>query len=133
MWIFANNADKLHDEWPSNVDILAGLSVNNSPLNLTLITDALRSIPDFNNPAGGTLGILNAIQSVGGIVCLPYAPYLSDWIGRKKTIFVGCIYVALGAALQGGSQNIGMFIAGRIFSMSSRLTFLSFLTPAPSS
>ncbi|CAG8899634.1 unnamed protein product [Penicillium egyptiacum] len=69
----------------------------------------------FKHPVGGTLGILNAIQSVGGIVCLPYAPYLSDWIGRKKTIFVGCCYIALGAALQGGSQNIGMFIAGRFF------------------
>lgn len=70
---------------------------------------------DFHDPEGSTLGLLNAIQSVGGITCLPYASYLCDSIGRKKTIFVGCCYVALGAALQSGAQNIGMFIAGRFF------------------
>ncbi|KAH8809347.1 hexose transporter [Xylogone sp. PMI_703] len=69
----------------------------------------------FNNPEGATLGLLNAIQSVGSICSLPYAPYLADAIGRKRTILFGSCFVALGVALQTGAQNIGMFIAGRFF------------------
>ncbi|OAL30003.1 hypothetical protein AYO22_01909 [Fonsecaea multimorphosa] len=69
----------------------------------------------FNHPEGATLGLLNAIQSVGSICSLPYAPYLADSIGRKKTIFFGSCFVALGVALQTAAQNIGMFIAGRFF------------------
>ena len=76
----------------------------------------LKITSDFNHPEGATLGLLNAIQSVGSVCSLPYAPYLADSIGRKKTIFFGGCIVALGAALQSAAQNIGMFIAGRFFS-----------------
>ncbi|KAI9147075.1 Lactose permease [Paramyrothecium foliicola] len=70
----------------------------------------------FDFPNGATLGLLNAIQSVGGMLSLPYASLLCDKIGRKYTIVVGGCYVAIGAALQSSSINIGMFIAGRFFS-----------------
>ncbi|KIM92559.1 hypothetical protein OIDMADRAFT_107106 [Oidiodendron maius Zn] len=69
----------------------------------------------FHNPHGSTQGLLNAIQSVGGVCALPFAPNLSDKLGRKKTIFIGCLIVALGVGLQSGARNIGMFIAGRYF------------------
>jgi MFS family permease len=62
---------------------------------------------------------LNAIQSIGGVCALPFAPNLSDKLGRKKTILIGCLIVALGVGLQSGARNIGMFIAGRYFSKNS--------------
>jgi MFS family permease len=74
---------------------------------------------DFNNPNGSRQGLLNAIQSVGSICSLPIAPNLADWIGRQKSILVGSLVVALGAGLQSGARDTGIFIAGRFFSKST--------------
>ena len=35
------------------------------------------------------LGLLNAIQNIGSLVGLPFAPYLSDGIGRRVTVLFG--------------------------------------------
>jgi MFS family permease len=43
----------------------------------------------FKHPTGSLLGIFNAIQSIGGIAGLPFAPYLADRLGRRATIFIG--------------------------------------------
>jgi MFS family permease len=83
---------------------------------------------DFHNPDGSRQGLLNAIQSVGSVCSLPIAPNLADWIGRKYSIFIGSLIVALGAGLQSGATDTGMFIAGRFFSKSFRSTFKSLLT-----
>lgn len=69
----------------------------------------------FNNPGGSQQGLLNAIQSVGSVCALPIAPNLADWIGRKCSIMIGSLIVALGAGLQFGATDTGMFIAGRFF------------------
>ncbi|KAE9369215.1 general substrate transporter [Stipitochalara longipes BDJ] len=69
----------------------------------------------FHNPGGSRQGLLNAIQSVGSVCSLPIAPNLADWIGRKYSIFIGSLIVALGAGLQSGATDTGMFIAGRFF------------------
>lgn len=70
----------------------------------------------FGNPAGSKQGILNAIQSIGAVCSLPIAPNLADWIGRKYSILIGSLIVVLGAGLQSGARDVGMFIAGRFFS-----------------
>jgi MFS family permease len=59
---------------------------------------------------------------------LPIAPNLADWIGRKYSIFIGSLIVALGAGLQSGATDTGMFIAGRFFSESFWAAFRSSLT-----
>lgn len=69
----------------------------------------------FHNPGGSKQGLLNAIQSVGSVCSLPIAPNLADWIGRQKSILIGSLIVALGAGLQSGARDTGMFIAGRFF------------------
>lgn len=82
-------------------------------------------VEDFNNPSGSRQGLLNAIQSVGSVCSLPIAPNLADWIDRKCSIFIGSFVVALGAGLQSGATDTGMFIAGRFFSKSFRTPFRS--------
>ncbi|KAF8320427.1 hexose transporter [Clavulina sp. PMI_390] len=67
----------------------------------------------FNNPAGGRLGLFNAIQNIGSICGIPFAPYSADYLGRKPTIIFGAFVVCIGVALQTASQNFSMFIGAR--------------------
>ncbi|RDX40533.1 general substrate transporter [Lentinus brumalis] len=67
----------------------------------------------FNRPQGSLLGLLNAIQNIGSIAAFPFAPYLSDGIGRRPTIIMGAVIVLIGAALQTASHSIGMFVGAR--------------------
>ncbi|WRT66015.1 uncharacterized protein IL334_002966 [Kwoniella shivajii] len=67
----------------------------------------------FGTPTGSTLGIFNAIQSIGGIAGLPFAPYLNDRFGRRWTIFLGACIQMIGVALQTAAQSVGMFIGCR--------------------
>nr|AKN21404.1 slc2a-10 [Schmidtea mediterranea] len=41
--------------------------------------------------------------------------WLSDWIGRKKTIIISCICFIIGSIIMGISQNFIMLVFGRIF------------------
>ena len=52
---------------------------------------------------------------------LPFAPYISDGIGRRKTLSIGAFIIAGGAVLQALSSNVIHFIASRGLSTSSSL------------
>ncbi|WOO79084.1 Lactose permease [Vanrija pseudolonga] len=69
----------------------------------------------FKNPqTKPTLfGVYNAIQSIGTICGLPFAPYASDYLGRRGAIFLACTIMILASGLQAGAQNVAMFIASR--------------------
>ncbi|KAI0654387.1 hexose transporter [Cubamyces menziesii] len=67
----------------------------------------------FHNPQGGTLGLLNAIQNIGSLAGYPFAPYLSDGIGRRPSIWIGAVCMLAGAALQTACMNIHQFIGAR--------------------
>ena len=43
----------------------------------------------FNDPGGSMLGLLNAIQNIGALAGLPFAPYLSDGMGRRVAVMFG--------------------------------------------
>ena len=55
--------------------------------------NGLQSIPQwqdaFNHPEGSMLGLLNAIQNIGSLAGLPFAPYLTDGVGRRASVFFG--------------------------------------------
>ena len=59
------------------------------------------------------LGLLGAIQNIGSLGSLPFAPYVSEGLGRKKAIFFGAAVMIAGAALQAAAQNVRMFIGAR--------------------
>jgi MFS family permease len=82
----------------------------------------------FKDPKGGTLGLFNAIQSIGGLAGLPFAPYLNDYMGRRYTIFLGSCIMLVGVALQTAAQNIGMFIGAR-FLLGFGLAFSALASP----
>jgi len=82
----------------------------------------------FDHPAGGKLGLFNAIQNIGGLAGYPFAPYLSDGIGRRPTVFIGALIMVIATAIQTASQSIGMFIGAR-FLIGFGLTFAANAAP----
>jgi MFS family permease len=63
---------------------------------------------DMDNPSNSTLGLLNAIMSVGGTIGVFAGPPASDILGRKKAIVLGSLIMLLGVGLQSGARN-GMY------------------------
>jgi len=49
------------------------------------------------------------------LAAYPFAPYLSDGIGRRKAVFFGASIMLAATALQTASQSVRMFIAARFF------------------
>jgi MFS family permease len=47
---------------------------------------------------------------VGAIMCI----WIGDWLGRRKTIFVGAAIMTVGAALQCSAFGLDHFIVGRV-------------------
>ncbi|KAJ7136703.1 general substrate transporter [Mycena epipterygia] len=82
----------------------------------------------FDHPTKGKLGLLNAIQNIGALAGYPFAPYLSDGIGRRPTVFVGALIMCLATAVQTASQSVGMFIGAR-FLIGFGLTFAANAAP----
>ncbi|KAE9395749.1 hexose transporter [Gymnopus androsaceus JB14] len=94
--------------------------------------NGLQSLPQwqsyFKNPDSSELGLLNAIQNIGALAAYPFAPYLSDGIGRRPTVFIGALIMTLATAVQGASQSAGMFIGAR-FLIGFGLTFAANAAP----
>ncbi|KAK8054509.1 hypothetical protein PG994_009576 [Apiospora phragmitis] len=59
--------------------------------------------------SGAVVSVYNAGQAVGSLC----TGALADWISRKWTIFVAAVLAIIGTAIQAGSMNVGMLIAGR--------------------
>lgn len=76
----------------------------------------LDSYLTYFNLTPATIGLNTAAVWMGQLLaCLTITQYINDRFGRKKSIFTGVMVLIIGVILQSASQNIGMFIVGRIF------------------
>lgn len=69
----------------------------------------------FGHPSGATLGGINAIYPAGKVCGLALVTPLSDRFGRRIVLISAFIVCIIGAAIQGGSVNVGMLIFSRWF------------------
>lgn len=65
-------------------------------------------------PTAATQGGITAAMPAGSWVGAIASGYVSDILGRKKSIMIGCVFWIIGSIIVCASQNIGMLIAGRI-------------------
>ncbi|KAK8084251.1 lactose permease [Apiospora hydei] len=65
------------------------------------------------NGKGSSTGIIFIIYQVGQIASFPFCGLLADGIGRRWCIFIGCLIVLIGTAIQATAHEMGHFIAGR--------------------
>lgn len=63
--------------------------------------------------AGKSTGIIFIIYNLGQIAAFPFCGMLADGYGRRVCIFVGCLIVVIGTAVQGSAQNLRAFQGGR--------------------
>lgn len=61
-----------------------------------------------------TLSLNNSIVFVGACLITPFAGSWTDQWGRKWGIAIGAILTIIGAVLQAGAVNVGMFAVGRL-------------------
>ncbi|KAL4783839.1 general substrate transporter [Aspergillus varians] len=97
-----------------------------------MIMNGLQLLPSwqeqFDYPKGPVLGLLNSIQTVGAIVCLPFIGPVLDRFGRRKAIGFGAAWTLIGAALQGSAHQIPQFVISR-FLIGFGLAFTSVAAP----
>ena len=55
--------------------------------------------------SGPLLGIMSCAYNLGAICSVPVVPYLSNGLGRRKTIALGSLVMIIGAFMQGFAQN----------------------------
>lgn len=67
----------------------------------------------FHNPTSSTLGLVISVQNIGALLALPFAPILSDKLGRRKTLFTGALIMCGGVTLQTMAADINQFIIAR--------------------
>ncbi|KAI0433767.1 lactose permease [Xylaria sp. FL1042] len=63
--------------------------------------------------AGSTTGIVFIIYQLGQIASFPFCGLIADSWGRRWCIFIGCLIVLVGTAIQGSANQLGQFIGGR--------------------
>lgn len=68
-----------------------------------------------NPNANGLIGTMTGLYYVGGIFGCILNALICDRFGRKFTVAVGCIILAISEGCLAGSVNIGMFITFRFF------------------
>ncbi|KAI9269180.1 general substrate transporter [Phascolomyces articulosus] len=69
--------------------------------------------PETYNSA--LLGAIVALYEIGCMAGALSTGKVGDWLGRRKTIRLGCLILCVGAVIQTASINVGMMIFARIF------------------
>ncbi|KAI1491486.1 lactose permease [Biscogniauxia mediterranea] len=65
------------------------------------------------NGAGSTTGIIFIIYNIGQIVSFPFCGMIADGWGRRWCIFIGCVIVLVGTAVQTTANTLVQFVLGR--------------------
>nr|KAI0009210.1 hexose transporter [Xylariaceae sp. FL0662B] len=68
----------------------------------------------FGFPQGVRLGLINAAQSVGSVLSIPFVGELADRYGRKPVIIWGILIIILATIVQACSVNMPMFVVSRL-------------------
>lgn len=67
-----------------------------------------------SGPSSGPQGGITAAMPAGSWLGALISGYVSDMLGRKKAIMLGCIIWVIGSAITCAAQNIAMLVVGRI-------------------
>ncbi|KAL3421658.1 lactose permease [Phlyctema vagabunda] len=63
--------------------------------------------------AGSSTGIIFIIYNLGQIAAFPFCGFIADGYGRRWCIFIGCLVVLIGTAVQASAHTLSAFQGGR--------------------
>ncbi|KAL4968904.1 general substrate transporter [Aspergillus stella-maris] len=69
----------------------------------------------MDTQTGPWLGFVNAVQSLSAFALYPVVAWCNDRYGRKVTLGINFLWLALAVALQTSAKNSTMFVLGRLF------------------
>ncbi|RDW71805.1 hypothetical protein BP5796_07839 [Coleophoma crateriformis] len=69
----------------------------------------------MGTPTGAWLGFINAIYWIGTGISYPIAAWVANKWGRKTGVWIGYMFLILGAGLQCGANNDIAFVLARLF------------------
>ncbi|KAH7028083.1 lactose permease [Microdochium trichocladiopsis] len=75
--------------------------------------DEYKNSFDLQGDDGSGTGIIFIIYNLGQIASFPFCGLLADGLGRRWCIFIGCLIVLVGTAIQATAHEKGQFIGGR--------------------
>lgn len=64
---------------------------------------------------------MTSVQNIGAVLAMPFAPFVSDGLGRRRGLLIGSCIMLGGVALQTQSASIEQFILSRGLSASPQL------------
>ncbi|KAG1222459.1 hypothetical protein G6F68_020634 [Rhizopus microsporus] len=68
----------------------------------------------MGNPNSALLGAIVALYEIGCMFGALSTGRVGDWLGRRKTIRLGCLILCIGAILQTAAVDAPMMIVARI-------------------
>ena len=79
---------------------------------------AINAMPSYQDTFGlsgdgSSTGIIFIIYNIGQIAAFPFCGIFADGYGRRVCIFIGCLVVAIGTAIQVSANSTGQYIGGR--------------------
>jgi len=69
----------------------------------------------FDHPEGARLANLGAAPIIASFVAGFMIPFVSDRLGRRWCLFIGCLFIIFGGALQAGATTLVMYGSSRAF------------------
>ncbi|KAH8807242.1 arabinose-proton symporter [Xylogone sp. PMI_703] len=93
-----------------------GLSVIGSTIGQPTFYTGLNMAPPGSPGYSKTANLIsayNGVNSGGAIIGAAFTAWFADWAGRKRSIQLGALILAIGGAISAGSVNPAMFIVAR--------------------
>jgi len=81
---------------------------------MSAIVGTKQYVDYFDNPHGIIQGAIGSALAAGSVVGSIMAGPLSDWKGRRDSIFIACFFWLAGTSVQVSCNGWGMLIGGRV-------------------
>eukprot|EP00871_Galdieria_phlegrea_P000420 jgi/Galph1/1379/GphlegSOOS_G72.1 len=79
-----------------------------------VISGALLFAPQDLSLTSGQESMVTGFMPLGGVLGATIGYPLNEWLGRKLSIIIACLFYTVGGILQADAQNFGMILSGRI-------------------